>query len=227
MNVLAELLSPVRHILLDFDGPICSLFAGLPAPDVSSRMRSALASLSGELLPQWESEGDPLALLRRIADDEPKLVPDADDVLGRLELEAVRVAKPTPHSEFVLKACAATGRMAWVVSNNNSSAIWSYLEQRSVNQYVSGVFGRISGVPDSMKPDPRLVKSALRAAFAGSENSILIGDAVRDVQAANAAHVRTIGYANKPGKEQRLTEAGAVAVVTSMSTIAEALYTSA
>ncbi|MET8544122.1 hypothetical protein ABZW03_26250 [Kitasatospora sp. NPDC004799] len=30
---LADVLRPVKHVLLDFDGPVCSVFAGLPAPD--------------------------------------------------------------------------------------------------------------------------------------------------------------------------------------------------
>ncbi|MFD0532458.1 hypothetical protein ACFQY7_00135 [Actinomadura luteofluorescens] len=50
-----------------------------------------------------------------------------------------------------------------------------------------------------------------------------MGDAVRDVQAGHAAKVATIGYANKPGKEAKLTAAGAVVVTDSMEAVADAL----
>ncbi|MEU6217202.1 HAD hydrolase-like protein [Streptomyces sp. NPDC047022] len=51
----------------------------------------------------------------------------------------------------------------------------------------------------------------------------LIGDSVTDVEAAKATGGRSIGFANKPGKERALGDAGADAVVTSMATVAEAL----
>jgi phosphoglycolate phosphatase-like HAD superfamily hydrolase len=41
------------------------------------------------------------------------------------------------------------------------------------------------------------------------------------VQAAQAASVRTLGYANKPGTDERLRLAGADVVVSSMTSLAE------
>ncbi|MGR6997287.1 HAD family hydrolase [Yinghuangia aomiensis] len=52
---------------------------------------------------------------------------------------------------------------------------------------------------------------------------MFIGDAVRDVEAGHAAGVQTIGYANKPGKGERLATAERSAVVDSMGLVAEAL----
>jgi phosphoglycolate phosphatase len=50
-----------------------------------------------------------------------------------------------------------------------------------------------------------------------------VGDSVTDIEAARAAGVRSIGYANKPGKFGQLTAAGADAVVTEMAALAAAL----
>jgi hypothetical protein len=36
---LDTIVSRTRHLLLDFDGPICSIFAGLPAATVADRLR--------------------------------------------------------------------------------------------------------------------------------------------------------------------------------------------
>lgn len=41
---LQDVLRPVKHVLLDFDGPVCSVFAGLPAPEVAARLSASLAA---------------------------------------------------------------------------------------------------------------------------------------------------------------------------------------
>ena len=71
-----------------------------------------------------------------------------------------------------------------------------------------------------MKPHPELVRRAIDSMHADPAQSALVGDSVTDVDAARIAHVRTIGYANKPGKRDRLAGAGASAVVDSMTELA-------
>lgn len=220
---LADVLRPVKHILLDFDGPVCSVFAGLPAPEVARRLREGLLA-AGEQAPAGaEQESDPLALLRQVADARPDLTASTDAALAALEAEAVRAARPTPGGESVLRACARSGRLVSVVSNNAGAAIMAYLAEHGLSDYVAGVFGRTPGDPSSMKPNPRLLLEAMEAAGTGSEPCIFIGDATRDVEAGEAAGVLTIGYANKPGKEAKLAAAGAVVIVDSMELIADVL----
>ena len=43
---LDTIVSRTRHLLLDFDGPICSIFAGLPAITVADRLRKLFGSQS-------------------------------------------------------------------------------------------------------------------------------------------------------------------------------------
>lgn len=209
---LAEILAPVEHILLDFDGPVCAVFAGMPAPEVS---RCLLKELAGRHASpsHWGEEADPLALLRRISDERPDITIEADEILTGLETEAALLARPTPDALEFLTACAESSRAVHVVSNNSGQAIRSYLAQHQLGGRVTSVFGRVPGDPTSMKPDPRLLLDAMAAAGAEARQCVFVGDAVRDVQAGDAAAVRTIGYANKPGKREALTGAGAVAVV--------------
>ncbi|WP_371497845.1 HAD-IA family hydrolase [Kitasatospora sp. NBC_00374] len=220
---LADVLRPVKHVLLDFDGPVCSVFAGLPAPEVARRLRLGLFACDEQAPAGGETEADPLALLRLIADARPDLTAVADSVLTFLETEAVRVGHPTPGGESVLRACASSVRAVSVVSNNSGAAIEAYLTDHGLNNYVAGVFGRAPGDPWSMKPNPRLLLEAMDAAGSKPEECIFIGDAARDVEAGDAAGVATIGYANKPGKDAKLAAAGAVAIVHSMQLIADAL----
>ncbi|MFE7594471.1 HAD family hydrolase [Kitasatospora sp. NPDC057512] len=220
---LADVLRPVKHVLLDFDGPVCSVFAGLPAPEVARRLCEDLLA-AGERAPAGaEEENDPLALLRLISGARPDLTASADAVLTALETEAVRVARPTLGGESVLRAAVRSGRLVSVVSNNSGAAIETYLTEHGLSGYVAGVFGRAPGDPSSMKPSPRLLLETMEAAGTGPEHCIFIGDAARDVEAGKAAGVPTIGYANRPGKDVRLAAAGAVVIVDSMELIADAL----
>ncbi|MEW1911537.1 HAD-IA family hydrolase [Kitasatospora sp. NPDC085895] len=213
----------MKHVLLDFDGPVCSVFAGLPAPEVARRLRLGLLA-DGEQTPAGgETETDPLALLRLIADARPDLAAAADSALTSLETEAVLIGRPNPGCESVLRACASSGRSVSVVSNNSGAAIAAYLTDQELNSYVAGVFGRAPGDPSSMKPNPRLLLEAMDAAGSKPEECIFIGDAARDVEAGDAAGVATIGYANKPGKDSKLAAAGAVVIVDSMQLIADAM----
>ncbi|MFJ6616990.1 HAD family hydrolase [Kitasatospora sp. NPDC091335] len=220
---LADVLRPVKHILLDFDGPVCSVFAGLPAPEVARRLREGLLA-AGEQAPAGaEAENDPLALLRLVADARPGLTESTDAALAALETEAVRVACPTPGGESVLRAAVCSGRLVSVVSNNAGVAIETYLAKHGLRDYVAGVFGRAPGDPSSMKPNPRLLLEAMEAAGTRPEQCVFVGDAARDVEAGEAASIPTIGYANKPGKDAKLAAAGAVVIVDSMQLIADAL----
>ncbi|MFJ4677127.1 HAD family hydrolase [Kitasatospora sp. NPDC088783] len=220
---LADVLRPVKHVLLDFDGPVCSVFAGLPAPEVARRLRMGLLVADEQAPNESEVESDPLALLHLIADARPDLAAAADSALAALETEAVLSGRPNPGGELVLRACTRSGRFVSVVSNNAGAAIEAYLTDQGLNGYVAGIFGRVPGDPSSMKPNPRLLLEAMESAGSKPEECIFIGDAARDVEAGHAAGVATIGYANKPKKDAKLAAAGAIVVVDSMKLIAETL----
>jgi len=51
----------------------------------------------------------------------------------------------------------------------------------------------------------------------------MVGDSTTDVLSAKAAGAHPIGYVNKPDKLQRLAEAGADAIITSMAELEGAL----
>ncbi|WP_234443683.1 HAD family hydrolase [Streptomyces sp. NRRL B-24484] len=178
----------------------------------------------GELLPsRLETETDPLALFAQIASARPEITAKVDATLANLEKQAALMGKPNPHGDMLIHACIRTGRQVSIVSNNSGIAIEAYLSARGLTRQVDGVFGRVPGEPSSMKPSPRLLLDAMEAAPSIPADSIFIGDSARDVEAGRAAGVETISYANKPGKENRLADAGAVIVAHSMKQITTAL----
>ncbi|HEX3731809.1 MAG TPA: HAD hydrolase-like protein [Mycobacteriales bacterium] len=213
-----NLLANATTVFLDFDGPVCSIFGGFSADKVADQLKEALRQWDAIDHKSLNSETDPLQILHAIERDKSKEVLQAEELLTRLEVLAVESAVPALHLNEVLDACKVTRREVFIVSNNSASAVHKYLALQGLTDGISGVVGR-DPIPSLMKPSPHLVNKALTVAHAIADEAIFIGDSTTDVEAAHAANVACIGYANKPGKLQRLTEAGADAVVTSMSEI--------
>lgn len=225
-GTLAEILRESRAILLDFDGPVCDVFAGLPAPVVAARLKQLLQDEGVELPRDVVSLGDPLKVLRRTAVFAPDLVDKLETLFVGYEVDAVNRAEITPGVRDLLDACAETGRPVVIVSNNSERSIEAFLDLAELKERVAGVVGRPIGNPAEMKPDPRLVFRACELVDARPEETVLIGDSDFDMQAAANAGARSIAYANKPGKETHLVQAGADAVTRSMQELARIVRTS-
>jgi phosphoglycolate phosphatase len=111
-----------------------------------------------------------------------------------------------------------------VVSNNAGEAIETYLRSHNLIRYIDGLAARFDGMPPRLlKPHPFLIERGLTAVHARPTDAVFIGDSVTDIEAGQAAGTPTIGYANKPGKHQRLTDAGADAVIHTMQPLVQAL----
>jgi phosphoglycolate phosphatase-like HAD superfamily hydrolase len=74
-----------------------------------------------------------------------------------------------------------------------------------------------------MKPSPYRVREAVGVLGAEGEQCAFVGYTPTDVLAGLLAGVPVIGFANKPGKVQALTQAGARAVTSQLSEISTAL----
>ncbi|WP_141722444.1 HAD family hydrolase, partial [Micromonospora haikouensis] len=72
-----------------------------------------------------------------------------------------------------------------------------------------------------MKPNPAPIHRAALAVDASSTRCVLVGDSTSDIEGGRAAEVRTIGFANKPGKRTLLLRAGADAITDGTDGMAE------
>ncbi|WP_127505069.1 HAD family hydrolase [Actinoplanes solisilvae] len=221
---LTELVGATRCLMIDFDGPVCAVFAGYPAATVANELCAVIRSRFGAELPLNldEHHADPLRMLVEVAslgDDE--LTREVAAACRDAEITATGTATPTPGTEDVLRAAQAAGYRTAIVSNNATEAIDAYLRRHNLFRYVSVVVARFDGMdPRLLKPNPFLLDRAVAALEGQSDEATFIGDSVSDVVAGRAAGVRTIGYANKPGKRDRLTDAGADIVIESMQDLA-------
>jgi phosphoglycolate phosphatase-like HAD superfamily hydrolase len=201
-------------LLLDFDGPVCSVFAGYPAPQIAAELTATIRTISPTVAASLGSEEDPMEVLRFASKrlDQPS-TEAVEEQLVQAETRAVESATPTPGALELIESANRAGLTVGIVSNNSAEAISSYLHRQGSADLLAMVEGRPFGQPDLMKPNPFLLHRALRTA---AEQACFIGDSVSDIVAGRAAKVMAIGYANKPGKEARLRDAGADLVVTDL-----------
>ena len=221
---LAALLREARVLLLDFDGPVCSVFAGLPAATVAKQLRGLLWRHGVALPDHVMEQDDPHEILRYTGSlGRDELTRAVEDALTAAEVTAAKSARPTPYAREVIVAAHEAGRSLAIVSNNAAEPVSAYLDAHRLSRYVHPVIGRPYADPSRMKPDPAPILAAVDALDADPAECVLIGDSVSDMVGAAAAGVRSIGYANKPGKQQRLTDAGAEVVVDCMAPVATAM----
>ena len=216
---LSAIVARTRHLLLDFDGPICSIFAGLPAATVADRLRKLLGD-HAQLPGQIACTADPFEVFAYAATVSENLAARVEAEMTDQELAAVPTAAPTPYVHEVVTACQNSGRSIAVVSNNSVRTVHAYLARHGLDDRISLVIARTNHNPALLKPSPHLITQAVDALAAQPEGCALVGDSMTDIQAARLARVHSIGYANEPGKREHFTEAGAGAIISSLADLA-------
>lgn len=221
---LSRLLAGRGPLLLDFDGPVCAIFAGYPAASVGDELRALLRDQGVALPEELLASADPLEVLRWVGTlRQPEVTRAVEDALCVAELHAVRSSAPTPYAREVIVAARNTGKPIAIVSNNSAAAVMEYLTAKRLAPYITSVIGRAYADPARMKPNPEPILHAVFDLGAEPSDCVLIGDSLADITGAHAAGVPVIGYANRDRKLQPFKDAKADAVVSSLGDIAVAL----
>jgi HAD superfamily hydrolase (TIGR01549 family) len=219
---LRDTFASTSCVLFDFDGPICAVYAGVPAHEVADRLRDVLAAWGLEAPGPARDTKDPLKVLAEVdaallGSPRHYKVAELEEELTRQEVRAVGLAAPTAGAEDVIRLMAAQERRIAVVTNNSPDAAERYLTA----QGLAGLFGKhIHGRtsdPTLMKPDPSCLLRALDSTGSDAQDAVMVGDSAFDVGAARNADVRFVGLARDERKADELRTAGARHLVSSMS----------
>lgn len=218
-DAIVRILANTDALLLDFDGPICSVFAGFPASVVAGQLAEILTEAGHGLPPDVADATDPFDVLHYAAAlgaGEADLVNAA---FRAHEVEAIHNAEPTPGAHDLVEAWKDTGRALAIVSNNSRTAVETYLDLYDLRRQVDYVAARINADVSLLKPSPYLLVEAVNALAVRPAKSTLVGDSVTDIRAAGAAGVTAVGYANKQGKAALLEAERPAGIVTVMTTL--------
>ena len=219
-TALGAIIARTRWLLLDFDGPICSVYSGLPASTVAEKLRKLLP---GKLPKAIVSTLDPIEVFIYSATVSDEIAARVEAEMADLEVAAVARAEPTPYAHEVIASARESGRTIAVVSNNSSRSVSAYLDRHDLNGGVHLVAARVSHDPALLKPNPHLIVEAVRSLDADPASATLVGDSFTDIEAAHSAGVASIGYANQSGKRDRMRQLRAGAVINNMADLALSL----
>jgi phosphoglycolate phosphatase len=219
-TALGAIIARTRYLLLDFDGPICSIYAGLSDATVAEKLRQLIPD---DLPEDIANTPDPIEVFTYSATVSDEMAARVEAEMADLEVAAVPTAEPTPYVHEVIASARESGRIVGVVSNNSPRAVNAYLDRHSLSGGIRLVVARTSHDPTLLKPSPHLINEAVRGLDADPDSTALVGDSFTDIEAAHSAGAASIGYANKPGKRERMIELRAGAVITSMADLALSL----
>jgi HAD superfamily hydrolase (TIGR01509 family) len=205
-------------LFLDCDGPICDLFRHIDLPAAYAAALVCRSRRLRDLADRVDSD-DLLAILRAAATDQAGLLAEAEETVCQVEMLGAKTATLTPGLRGLIGRARAAHIPMAIVTNNSLSAV-SLLADR-FRPLFSGmrIFARPPQRPDLMKPAPYLLLQAVAHFGRPPEAAVLIGDSESDIEAARAAHVQVIAYANKPDKPERFRAAGTMTIVTALDQV--------
>jgi len=201
-------------VILDFDGPMCNVFAGYPAATIASELKQRLVEggWPAESLP---ATSDPHQILRLVAEQRPDLASTVETALAAAEAIAVETAIETPGLAPLLAQLRKWGVPVAIASNNHAGAIRRWLAQRGYS--IDHVVGRDPASPATMKPAPDVVIAALALLSVDAHRAIFVGDAASDAAAANGAGCPFVAYANKRHKLELFADLRCLAIITDLN----------
>ena len=118
--------------------------------------------------------------------------------------------RPLPGARELVRRCHDEGLATVLASSASSTELAVLREVLDVDDALDHATSSADG--DSSKPDPDLVEVALAKAGLRPRETVFIGDAVWDVEAASAAGVVCVGLECGGTSAAELLDAGAIAV---------------
>jgi phosphoglycolate phosphatase len=214
---LDQILAHTHHLLLDFDGPICDFYPDHSGRAVADQLRKHLHDQHVPAPDVIMHTHSPIEVFTYAATISPDLAASTEAELTALEVTAATSAAPNAYVPDLLVACQDSARTVTVVSNISTPAVHAYLARHDLDNLVVHVIARTSPAPNLLKPSPHLIEQALTTLKANPTICTMLGDSPTDIESAHQAGIASIGYANRHGKHELFTTAGAGAIIISLT----------
>ncbi|WP_405912707.1 HAD family hydrolase [Streptomyces sp. NBC_00963] len=228
-NLRARITS-TRYVLFGFDGPLCRLFGPSAERAASDGMRTFLEERGiTALAPDADLGGlaGPLDILRTVGTLHPDsdLVADLEEWLTRQEQRAAAGAWPTMYVDGVVRTWAATGGRLAVTTNHSPRAVREYVTGRGLDEcFGPHIHGRAAADLQLLKPHPHMLEQALTGLGADRATTLVIGDSVPDLRAAQEVGLPFLGYATNDAAVDELASAGADLVLNTWEPVLDILW---
>jgi HAD superfamily hydrolase (TIGR01509 family) len=118
---------------------------------------------------------------------------------------------PLPGAKELVTSLKERGYEVWFVTSAKDEELEHHMQELEADGNIDGVVN--SSAVENPKPAPDIFEETLRRAGATADETVAIGDARWDVQAAKAAGIRTVAVLSGGAfHEEDLKQAGAVDV---------------
>jgi HAD superfamily hydrolase (TIGR01509 family) len=150
-------------------------------------------------------------LIPEFIEDDEEAYARADELHGELYLEMQDHGHPLPGAKELIASLNERDYEVWFVTSAKDEELEHHLEELEAGGRIAGVVNS-SDVEDS-KPAPDIFELTLEKAGATPDETVAVGDAVWDIEAAERAGIRTVAVLTGGAfSEEELKEAGAVEV---------------
>jgi HAD superfamily hydrolase (TIGR01509 family) len=149
-------------------------------------------------------------LIREFVDDE-ETVEKIEELHSEFYGELQEHGHPLPGAKELISSLKERGYEVWFVTSAKDEELEHHMQELEAEGNIDGVVN--SSAVENPKPAPDIFEEALRRAGATADETVAVGDAVWDVEAAREAGVRTVAVLSGGAyHKEALEEAGAVAV---------------
>ena len=149
-------------------------------------------------------------LIKEFVEDE-ETVERIEELHSELYAELQKHGHPLPGAKDMISSLRERGYEVWFVTSAKDEELEHHMSELESEGVISGVVN--SSAVDNPKPAPDIFELALKRAGASPDETVAVGDAIWDVEAADGAGIRTVAVLTGGAfSEAELREAGAVEV---------------
>jgi HAD superfamily hydrolase (TIGR01509 family) len=118
---------------------------------------------------------------------------------------------PLPGAKQLIPSLGERGYEVWFVTSAKDEELEHHMDELEAEGRISGVVN--SSDVENSKPAPDIFELTLERAGASPDETVAVGDAIWDIESANATGIRTVAVLTGGAfSEQELRDAGAVGV---------------
>src|SRR5215211_5313090 len=161
------------------------------------------------LLHRQVGKGSDLLISEFVEDEEA--AERIDELHSEFYAELQEHGHPLPGAKELIPSLRGRGYEVWFVTSAKDEELEHHLQELEAEDSKDGVVN--SSDVENPKPAPDIFEEALRRAGTSADETVAVGDAVWDVEAAREAGIRTVAVLTGGAYyKEALEEAGAVAV---------------
>ncbi len=158
-------------------------------------------------------------LIAEFVDDE-ETAQRVDELHSEFYSELQEYGHPLPGAKELIPSLTERGFEVWFVTSAKDEELEHHMGELEAEGSISGVVN--SSAVENPKPAPDIFELTLEKAGASPDETVAVGDAVWDIEAANEAGIRTVAVLTGGAfSEQELEEAGAVEVYENCAALLE------